>query len=171
MHAFAGRVLAPLMMLGFAPAAVAQTPPPDVNLTAFVAAAMAPDAHAARGIGVGARPQPGPLSIEFEYCRGRSDPMTGMPSIVTFAANLMVQVPVRRRLQLYGTVGVGFYVIQSDLDTSEGNDGPNFGGGVKLALAGPVKLRIDYRAFHLAPIDGDYHSNVQRLSLGLVVGF
>jgi outer membrane protein with beta-barrel domain len=172
MPAFAGRLLAPLMMLGFsASAAVAQIPVPSVNATAFASAAMAPDARTAVGIGVGALPRPGPVSFEFEYCRRRGDPTAGEPDIVTFAGNVLIQVPVRPRLQVYGTLGVGFYYLQSDLDTSEANDGRNFGGGLKLTLAGPLKMRIDYRTFLLAPIEGQYRSNVHRLSFGLVAGF
>src|SRR5262245_21774651 len=115
MAAFARRLLAPLMLLGFsALAAVAQIPVPSVNATAFASAAMAPDARTAVGIGVGALPQPGPVSFEFEYCRRRGDPGTGVPDMVTFAGNVLIQVPVRTRLQVYGTLGVGFYYLQSD---------------------------------------------------------
>jgi hypothetical protein len=174
MRAFAGRVLAPLMMLGLsAGAAVAQTPTGPVNLTAFAGAAMVPDAHAVSGIGVGVRPQPGPVSIEFEYSRSRSDPTRPVPAIVTLAGNFLVQVPVRQsRFELYGAFGVGFYVLQPDPQSGEDADSAwNFGGGAKVTLAGPLKLRIDYRVFRLAASPGRHHSDLRRLSVGIVAGF
>jgi len=174
MHAFAGRALAPLMMLGLsASAAVAQTPTAPVNLTAFAGAAMAPDAHAVSGIGVGVRPQPGPVSIEFEYSGRRIDRTRSVPSIVTFAGNFLVQVPVRQsRFELYAAFGVGFYILQPDHQSGEDSDSAwNFGGGAKVTLAGPLKLRMDYRVFRLAPIPDRHHSDLRRLSLGIVAGF
>jgi len=173
MRAFAGRVLAPLMMLGLSPAAAtAQTPAPPVNLTAFAGAAMTPDAHAVSGIGVGVRPQPGPVSIEFEYSRSQIDRARSVPSIMTLAANFLVQVPVRQsRFELYGAFGLGFYVLQPDRQSGDADSAWNFGGGAKVTLAGPVKLRMDYRVFRLAPIPGRHHSDLRRLSLGIVAGF
>ena len=174
MHAFTGRVLASLMMLGVSAAvAVAQTPAPPVNLTAFAGLAMVPDAHAVSGIGVGVRPQPGPVSIEFEYSNSQIDRTRSVPSIVTLAGNFLFQVPVRQsRFELYGAFGLGFYVPQPDRQRGEDADSAwNFGGGTKVTLAGPLKLRMDYRVFRLAPIPGRHHSDLRRLSLGIVAGF
>ena len=152
--------------------AMAQTPESPVNVTAFAGVAMTPDPHAAIGVAVGVRPRPIPVSLEFEYSRSQSDPAAGVPAIVAFAGNLLVQLPVQpSRFQFYGTFGVGLYVQPLDNHSSEPNDARNFGGGVKVTLAGPLKLRMDYRAFRLAPIVGEYHSNEQRLYAGIVAGF
>jgi len=153
-------------------AAVAQTPESPVNVTALTGVAMAPSAHAAIGVAVGVRPRPSPVSLEFEYSRSRSDPAVGVPAFVTFAGNLLVQLPLPpARFQFYVTFGVGLYVLSLNNHSSEPNDARNVGGGVKVTLAGPLKLRLDYRSFRLAPIGGEYHSNEQRLYVGLVAGF
>ena len=152
--------------------AVAQTRESPVNVAAFAGVAMAPGPHAAIGVAVGVRPRPGPVSLEFEYSRSRSDPPAGVPAIVTFSGNLLVQLPIRpSRFQFYGTFGVGFYVLLLDHHSSEPNDARNFGGGVKITLAGPLKLRMDYREFRLARIGGEYHSNEHRFYVGIVTGF
>jgi opacity protein-like surface antigen len=153
-------------------AAVAQTRESPVNVTAFTGAATTPDPHAAMGVAVGVRPRPLPVSLEFEYSRSRGDSTAGVPAVVTFAGNLLVQLPLRSsRLQVYGTVGVGLYRLSLDRHGSEPNDARNVGGGVKVALFGPLKLRVDYRAFRLAPIVGEYHSNEHRVYAGIVAGF
>ncbi len=152
--------------------AVAQTRESPVNVTAFAGVAMAAGPHVAIGVAVGVRPRPGPVSIEFEYSRSRSDPPAGVPAIVTFSGNLLVQLPIRpSRFQFYGTFGVGLYVLLLDHRSSEPNDARNFGGGVKITLAGPLKLRMDYREFRLARIGGEDHSNEHRFCVGIVTGF
>ena len=75
------------------------------------------------------------------------------------------------RFQFYGTFGVGLYVQLRDRGSSEANDARNIGGGVKITLAGPLKFRVDYRAFILARVNGEYHSNEHRLYAGIVAGF
>jgi hypothetical protein len=69
------------------------------------------------------------------------------------------------------TVGAGFYALLLDHHSSEPNDARNFGGGAKVTLGGPMKLRIDYRAFRLTPIADEDHSNGHRLYVGIVAGF
>jgi hypothetical protein len=173
-HSSAGGIFASLIVQGrtiATAAAITQTRESPVNVTAFAGVAMAPGPHAAIGVAVGVRPQPGPVSLEFEYSRSRS-PAAGMPAIETFAGNLLVQLPTPpSRFQFYGTVGVGFYALLLNDHTSEPNDARNFGGGAKITLAGPMKLRIDYRAFRLTPLGGEYHSNEHRLYVGIVAGF
>ncbi len=159
------------LTLSAAPA-VAQTRESPVNVTAFAGVAMAPGPYAAIGVAVGVRPRPIPVSLEFEYSRSRSDPAAGVPAIATFAGNLLVQWPRQpSRFQFYGTFGLGLYVLLLDHHSSEANDARNIGGGAKVTLTGPLKLRMDYRAFFLAPIGGEYHSNEHRFYVGIVAGF
>jgi hypothetical protein len=152
--------------------AVAQGREAPINATAFAGAAMTPDPHVAIGIAVGVRPRPTPVSLEFEYSRSGSDPAERVPAIVTFSGNWLLQFPAQpSRYEFYGTLGVGVYVLSLDSKGSEPDSVWNFGGGAKITLAGPLKLRVDYRAFRLAPIPGEYHSNEHRLYLGIVAGF
>jgi hypothetical protein len=158
--------------------AVAQTPELPVNITAFGGVAMAPGPHPAIGVAVGVKSsgllsrRPTPVSLEFEYARSRSDPAGGVPAIVTFAGNLLIQ-PLRQtsRRRFYGTIGAGLFVHLLDRRSSEANDAWNIGGGAKVTLAGPLKLRVDYRAFFLFPVSGEYHSNEHRFYAGIVAGF
>lgn len=162
-----------LFMLAFSTTtAAAQTRDLALNVTAFGGAAAVPGLHGAFGVAVGVKPRPSPVSFEVEFARTRGDSAAGVPAIVTFSGNLLVQVPVRRsRVQVCVTFGVGIYVQQSDRGTSEPNDARNIGGGLKVRLAGPFKLRVDYRKILLSRIVGEYHSNEQRLSVGIVAGF
>ena len=45
----------------------------------------------------------------------------------------------------------------------------NNGGGVKINLAGPLRVRIDYRVFTLR--GNPQHTNVQRIYAGLNLAF
>jgi hypothetical protein len=128
--------------------------------------------HAAIGIAVGVKARQTPVSVEFEYSRSRSEPGAAVPVIETFAGNLLIQLPTPpARFQFYRTVGVGFYALLLNHHSSEPSDARNFGGGAKVTLGGPVKRRIDYRAFLLTPIVDEDHSNEHRLYVGIVAGF
>jgi hypothetical protein len=80
-------------------------------------------------------------------------------------------------VQFYGIAGVGLYG-----ETYEGGVGSgevsakNFGGGTKIGLRGPLKLRLDYRVFVLgdapdAATGVVVHQHPQRVSVGLSVAF
>jgi hypothetical protein len=161
-----------LTTISTAPAA-AQTAESPVGVTAFGGVAWAPGPHPASGIAVGVKPRDRtPLGLEFEYARSRRDPASGVPGIVTVAGNFVIQPALKwSRVRVYATLGVGGYVLLRDHGSSEANDARNFGGGVKMTIAGPFKLRMDYRRFLLARIGGEYHSNEHRLYLGIVAGF
>ena len=70
-------------------------------------------------------------------------------------------------IQLYGTVGGGLYRERLG-DTQETHFSTNVGGGAKIALAGPLKVRIDYRLFKLR---GARESHAQRIYGGLALAF
>ena len=67
-------------------------------------------------------------------------------------------------MQFYGTAGAGAY-RETLNDNSETNVGINVGGGVKISLIGPIRLRLDYRVMTL---QGDArHPKPQRFYAGV----
>jgi opacity protein-like surface antigen len=117
------------------------------DLTAFVGVNPTPSNRTATGLALGF----GVLvvGVEFEYAHSRADEAALAPSLKTGMVNLLVQTPVPLAgIQFYGTIGGGGYQEQLG-DRSETHFGTNIGGGVKVALAGPLRLRLDYRLFNL----------------------
>jgi hypothetical protein len=80
--------------------------------------------------------------------------------------NGLVQTPTST--QFYLTAGGGFF---RERLASEGETfvGTNIGGGVKLSLAGPVRLRLDYRVFNLR--GNPLYANPQRFYAGINLAF
>ena len=60
--------------------------------------------------------------------------------------NGLIQTPTR--VQLYLTAGGGFYRDRLN-EEGETSFGTNIGGGLKMPLVGPLRLRLDYRVFTL----------------------
>jgi hypothetical protein len=84
--------------------------------------------------------------------------------------NLLVQTPLPvGGVQFYGTVGAGFYRESFEAGDSKNNVGTNVGGGVKVTLAGPLRLRLDYRLFSLA--GSPVADKSQRFYAGLALAF
>jgi hypothetical protein len=107
------------------------------------------------------------VGFEIEYANTAESPTNTAPGMTTGMINAMVQTPTRKT-QLYLTTGGGFYRerLGSQQETSLGT---NVGGGVKLGLAGPVRLRLDYRVFNLR---GDpIQRTSQRFYAGLNIAF
>ena len=87
--------------------------------------------------------------------------------------NGLVQTPktILPKVQLYATVGAGYYRIRFEsLDTQETGFGTNLGGGVKIDLAGPLRLRLDYRIFKLTDESGSTPT-AQRFYAGVNLAF
>ena len=72
-------------------------------------------------------------------------------------------------MQFYGTAGAGVFHESTNDVFSETNVGINVGGGVKLSLAGPLRLRFDYRVFTLQ--GSPRYSKPQRFYAGLNLKF
>ena len=70
--------------------------------------------------------------------------------------------------QLYITTGAGLYRERLGGD-QETNFVLNNGGGVKVTLAGPIRVRVDYRIFNLR--GNPQHSTVQRIYAGVNLAF
>jgi hypothetical protein len=141
--------------------------PAWADATAFVGVATDPAARRTAGFAVGA----GLLVVgfEFEYAHTREDVEEGAPAVRTFMGNLLAQTPGVTSVQLYGTIGGGVFREAFAATGSETNIGTNLGGGVKLRLAGPLRLRLDYRVFVFrgTPV----HDNPQRFYAGLNLAF
>ena len=139
----------------------------SADITAFLGANPPPVNRLVKGFGIGF----GLLIVgfEFEYAHTSEDLDELAPSLRTFMFNGLLQTPVPiAGMQFYGTIGGGGYRETLD-DQSETNVGINVGGGVKVNLAGPLRLRLDYRLFTL---QGDSrHSRPQRFYAGINLKF
>lgn len=137
------------------------------DVTAFLGISPTPVNRTVRGLSAGL----GLLVVgfEFEYANTTEDLAESAPGLTTFMVNGLLQTPIPvAGIQFYGTAGVGGYRESLD-DQSETNVGMNIGGGIKMSLAGPLRLRLDYRVFTLR---GDArHERPQRFYAGLNVRF
>jgi opacity protein-like surface antigen len=129
------------------------------DLTAFIGATSDPGTRTTRGLALGA----GLIIVgfEFEYSHAGGDDENEpacvaetddcKPSLTTGMGNVLLQTP--RGLgpfQVYGTVGGGIYRERfRATDETDTAFGTNAGGGVKIDLVGPLRLRLDYRVFRL----------------------
>ena len=111
------------------------------------------------------------VGFEFEYGHTRENFDELAPSLRTYMFNGLLQTPIPiAGMQFYGTAGGGVYHESLDeLDASKTNVGINVGGGVKVNLAGPLRLRFDYRVFTLQ--GNPRHSKPQRFYAGLNLKF
>jgi opacity protein-like surface antigen len=139
----------------------------SADLTAFLGSTMTPVNRVVTGFGVGMGLVI--VGFEFEYANTTEDLPELAPGLRTFMFNGLLQTPIAiAGMQFYGTAGGGIYRERLD-EASETNFGINVGGGVKLNLIGPLRLRVDYRVFTLS---GDpLHSKPQRFYAGLNLKF
>lgn len=152
------------VLLGAALALTAR--PVHADATAFLGVATAPEARRVTGVAIGSGLVV--LGFEFEYAQTQEQLESGSPALRTFMGNLLVQTPVPiHGIQFYGTVGGGLYRETLAEDHQETSVGTNLGGGAKITLAGPVRLRLDYRAFVLrgSPIRDKIHRFYAGLNL------
>lgn len=119
----------------------------SADLTAFLGTNPTPVNRVTTGFGVGVGLVI--VGFEFEYGHTRENVDELAPSLRTFMFNGLLQTPIPiAGMQFYGTAGAGAY-RESFGEASETNVGINVGGGVKVSLAGPLRLRFDYRIFTL----------------------
>jgi opacity protein-like surface antigen len=168
-----GRLLAPALLL----LAVAATPA-RADLTAFIGAQTSPSTRVSKGLAIGAGVLV--LGFEFEYaqvngddtCPAARSTIECAPTVRTGMANVLVQTPrgVVPKMQLYATVGGGIFRERFEaLDIQETNVGTNLGGGAKIELAGPLRLRLDYRVFKFG--GSAVYDKPQRFSIGVNLAF
>ena len=109
------------------------------------------------------------IGFEFEFSDTAADEMAGAPGLRTGMFNLLLQTPFGLAgLQFYGTVGGGIYQ-EDGAGLEEINAGVNVGVGVKISVAGPLRMRLDYRVFTLR--GSPQFERHQRLYAGLNLGF
>ena len=121
--------------------------PAYADITGFIGTTTTPENRLVKGFAAGI----GLLVIgfEFEYASTNDDPAQGAPSLKTGMGNVLLQTPGPIfGLEPYFTTGGGIYheALGTHEDTSFG---ANIGGGVKVSLVGPLRVRIDYRVFKL----------------------
>ena len=146
----------PALVLALAFAGLAATPSPAAaDLTLFLGLNPTPQTRPVRGFGVGITLLV--VGFEFEYANTREDELDAAPGLTTGMFNGMIVTPTSG-VQLYATAGGGFY-RERLLDAQETHFGTNVGGGIKMTLVGPLRLRLDYRVFNLrgSPLHGTPH--------------
>ena len=146
--------------LAFATMLIAATPAPArADITAFVGLSPTPDNHFLRGFSAGISLLV--IGFEFEYAQLSEDQPELLPGLKTYSGNVLVQTPTDT--QLYATAGVQGY--RENLGPlQETNVGMNIGGGIKIPLLGPIRVRADYRIFQLR--GSPLHSTYQRFYVG-----
>ena len=143
MHTRPGWIVPLAVLLGVL--AIPSTAAADI--TAFLGVNPTPTNRTVKGFALGT----GLLIVGFEveYAHTNEDVTERSPSLRTFMFNGLVQTPVPiAGMQFYGTAGGGVY-RETLNDKSDTNAGVNVGGGVKINLVGPLRLRLDYRVTSL----------------------
>jgi len=139
--------------------------PARADITAFLGLSPTPENHGVKGFGVGV----GLLIVgfEFEYANLSEDTFEQLTGLKTYSGNVLVQTPTPG-VQLYGTIGAeGYQETLGNFD--EKHYGTNIGGGAKISLIGPFRVRVDYRIFKLQgqPV----HDVYQRFYVGANLKF
>ena len=144
--------------------------PARADITGFIGANLTPTNRQVLGgaFGIGLLV----IGFEGEYAFTPDDPKASAPSLTTGMGNVLLQTP-RGLLpvQLYATVGAGAYRARYEaVDENDYGFGTNVGGGAKIELIGPLRLRVDYRVFNLS--GGDLvDSTPQRIYVGANLAF
>ena len=142
--------------------------PARADLTIFAGLQNAPSIRPTTGISVGF----GVLVVgwEVEVARVSEDRDDGAPGLSIGTGSMYVQNPIPiGGVQFYAIGGVGGYRERLDaLDYRQTDVHLAVGGGAKIGLAGPLKVRLDYRIFKLR---GARERNAQRIYGGLALAF
>lgn len=138
------------------------------DITAFFGVGHRPETRAAKGVSFGISLIAVGFEVEYSDISEKDTADALAPRLRTGMVNAIVQTPTSGA-QLYATAGVGLYRENLRADFQETNTAFNIGGGIKMGLFGPVKLRVDYRLFTLrgAPIEKTVH----RVYAGLNTSF
>jgi len=160
MRSFRPAVLALLLL-------IVSSRPALADATLFVGTNTTPASRGVVGgaIGVGLLI----VGFEFEYSSTSEDTKTGAPSLKMGVGNALLQTPVAiYHFQPYFTAGVGGFHEHIG-SSSENGFAPNVGGGAKISIFGPLRLRVDYRVFRLS--DSARFTPVHRFYAGLNLKF
>ena len=140
------------------------------DITGFIGVNSTPVRRAVKGVAVGTGLLI--LGFEVEYADTSEDLVLRGPRLRTIMFNGLAQTPIPiARMQFYVTAGGGGYreSFSNEPNGNETNVGINIGGGAKISLAGPLRLRVDYRVFTLN--GSPRYKNVQRLYAGINLKF
>lgn len=157
-----------LMVAAIVSVWLAASRPASADITAFVGMSGGPAVRSGWGLAAGFSLLV--VGFEFEDANTSESLTDGAPQMRTVSGNLLVQTPIAvGGVQIYGTAGGGGY--RQNLGTlTETNVSANIGGGVKVKLAGPLRLRADYRVFRL--LGSPFGTNkVHRFYVGANLGF
>ena len=139
----------------------------SADVTAFLGTTTTPSTRQARGVAVGFGLLF--LGFEFEYGNTVEDLQDGAPGLKTGMGNVLLQTPVPiAGITPYFTTGAGMYQERLS-EASETSYGFNTGGGAKIRLAGPLRVRFDYRVFTLT--GSPRYDTVHRLYVGANIAF
>jgi len=141
--------------------------PAAADVTGFLGANTTPANRRTQGFSIGAGLLL--LGFEFEYANTPDDPDSASPALRTGMGNVLLQTPFALLgIQPYVTTGAGIYreTLASRVQTGFAL---NNGAGVKINLIGPVRIRVDYRAFKLG--DDALYSPAHRIYAGLNLKF
>ena len=158
--------LRPLLLAGVISLLAAA--PARADLTLFAGLQNAPSIRPTTGISLGL----GLLVVgwEVEVARVGEDRQDRAPGLAIGTGSVYVQNPIPiAGVQFYAIGGAGLYRERLDaLDYRQTDVHLAIGGGAKVELAGPLKVRIDYRLFKLR---GARESQAQRIYGGLALAF
>jgi hypothetical protein len=137
------------------------------DITGFLGVNTSPSNRTTKGFAIGA----GLLIVgfEFEYADTSEDLNSAAPSLKTSLGSVLLQTPIALGgFQPYFETGGGYYHEQLGVRTDQGF-AVGTGGGVKISLAGPLRLRVDYRVLNLG--SGALTSPAHRLYAGINLKF
>jgi hypothetical protein len=141
--------------------------PVFADATLFIGSTTTPANRPAKGLALGV----GLLIVgfEFEFADTSESLDEATPSLRTGMGNVLVQTPIPvAGMQFYLTTGAGLYRERLGA-RQETHIGFNTGGGAKISLLGPLRVRVDYRVFNLR--GEPLHSTVHRVYAGLNLAF
>ena len=144
---------------------VAGPRPAAADITGFWGWSPTPATRSLKGFAIGIHLLV--VGFEFEYAQTREDELKAAPSLTTGTFNALVSTPSSSK-QIYLTAGAGVF-REGYRGLTETNIATSIGGGLKIGLAGPIRVRIDYRLFALR---GDpLFKTPQRFYAGLNMSF
>jgi len=141
--------------------------PALADATLFIGSTTTPANRTAKGLALGVSLLV--VGFEFEFADSSEAPEDGAPSLRTGMGNVLLQTPFPvAGMQFYVTTGAGLYRERSGTN-EETHAGFNTGGGAKISLLGPIRVRLDYRVFKLR--GEPLYSTVHRVYAGLNLAF
>lgn len=141
--------------------------PAWADLTVFAGLHNTPVVRPATGISVGFGLLVFGWEVEIARVSERLEDLA--PSVATGTGSIYVQNPIPiSGVQFYALAGAGVYRERLDVVYQQTDVHVALGGGAKIALAGPFKLRLDYRYFKLHDARSE---NPQRIYAGVTLSF